>query len=146
MSGLPHLWIKKSDGGQGASPPAGVKAAAPRRMSSFFELVILKEAVSEHFRSDFKSVGLSDRPSKIRAFPKNWSKWQPCYVLTFSSDLTTCMRSLGQTDCHSTIAFSFQQSSVGLINTGKVDMACTHFRQGKILVFHSKQSNPRFRI
>ena len=35
ISGLPHLWIKKSDGGLGASPPAGVKGAAPRRMSSF---------------------------------------------------------------------------------------------------------------
>ena len=34
-AGLPHLWIKKSDGGLGASPPAGVKVAAPRRMSSF---------------------------------------------------------------------------------------------------------------
>ena len=34
-AGLPHLWIKKSDRGLGASPPAGVKGAAPRRMSSF---------------------------------------------------------------------------------------------------------------
>ena len=35
LPGLPHLWTEKSDGGLGASPPMGVKEAAPRRMSSF---------------------------------------------------------------------------------------------------------------
>ena len=35
IAGLPHSWTEKSDGGLGASPPAGVKEAAPRRMSSF---------------------------------------------------------------------------------------------------------------
>ena len=35
LAGLPHLWTEKSDVGLGASPPMGVKEAAPRRMSRF---------------------------------------------------------------------------------------------------------------
>ena len=90
-AGLPHLWTEKSDGVLGASPPAGVKEAAPSRMSSFFELVSLQEAVSEHFRSDFNSVGLSDRPSKIGAFPKNRSKWQPCVCVCVRACALVCV-------------------------------------------------------